>query len=193
MVGIKRPPAYLRAREDVVHAKFGCAFSAVNRSTGLANYLVILSTQTTSSVGYIGLGHLMSGFSQYGAMYSKFMLGNMRVVVRCISPTTEGGFAIVNYEADSSGLSNPPTTIADVSNAIHKTTATPTTLGTFSVPIHEYFNDWKATLPDASGSSATENECGVLQVLGNNTSETSFPSVLIELEFDAWFTGFRKL
>jgi len=192
-VGVKRPPPYLRAHDDIVHAKFGCVLSAVNRTAGTANYLVILSTQTTNSNGYVGLGHLINGFSQYGAMYAKFMVGNLRAVVRCISPTTAGGFAIVNYEPDSSGTSNPPTVISDVSNANHKTTATPTTLGAFSVPVHEYFNDWKATLPDASGSSSTEYECGVMQVLGSNTGAVGDPSVLVELEFDAWFTGFRKL
>jgi hypothetical protein len=193
MVGVGRVPSFLRSNDDVIHAKFGGVFVAQNRTFGLASYLVMLNTNNTITDGYIGLGSICAGIYSFGGLYSKFMIGNLKVNVKGISPITSQGYAIVNYEPDSSGISNPPTAVGDVSNARHKCVATPAVEAGFSVQVHSYYNDWRQTVKDSSGTSDSESQCGVLQVLGSNLGEVDAPVVMMEIELDAWFTGYRKL
>jgi len=193
ITGVGRSPAYLRSSDDVIHAKFGGMFVATNRSLGLANYLLMLDTGNTNTGGYVGLGYICKGVTSFGNLYSKFMIGQTKVTVKGISPITAQGFAIVNYEADSSGTSNPPTSSVDVANARYKCVATPAVPASFSVPVHSYYNDWKATLPDSSGSSNTENQCGVVQILGSNLGAIGDLVVMVEIETEVWFTGYRAL
>ena len=193
MMGVGRVPSFLRSNDDVVHAKFGGVFVAIDRSIGLANYLMQLSCNNNYASGYVGLGSVCTGIASFGGLYSKFMIGNLKVSVKGISPITSQGYAIVNYEPDSSGISNPPTSVGDVANARHKCVATPAVSAGFSVPVHTYYNDWKQTSADATGSSDSEVQCGVLQILGSNLGAIGDPVVMVEIEVDAWFTGYRKL
>lgn len=120
------------------------------------------------------------------------MISRLKVTLTCTSPYTSGGFLACNFEADSTGISGPPTTLGDVTNANVYAVATPGQPGSYTTDVSFYFNDWKNSTSDAL-DPADLNDAGIVQIWGANSSLVNASVGLITLELDFYFAGYRSL
>jgi len=120
------------------------------------------------------------------------MISHLKVTVTCTSPYTSGGFIACNFEADSTGVSGPPSSLGDVTNANVYAVATPGHPGTYTTDVCYYFNDWKNCTQDAADPSDVV-DAGIMQIWGDNSSSAGVGVGLLTVECDFYFAGYRSL
>jgi len=160
-------------------------------STGLVSRVIALWPGSIGSPNYAALGNYFPVLAGLKSSYARFMVTRLKVTATCTSPYTSGGFLACNFEADSTGVSGPPSTLGDVTNANVYAIATPGAPGTYVTDVCLYFNDWKNTF-DAS-DPADIIDAGIIQIWGNNSSGTGIGVGLLTIECDFYFAGYRSL
>jgi len=180
-------PLYMRERDDVLKLHIKTARSLVNRSLGLANYVLPMAFGT-SAPGVIYLNDLADILLRLSFVYSHFMVINVQVKGLLTTPYTGNGFGIVGYEASTTTSAVAPTTVADVSNSVHHAIITNGNPGTVSFSPGKYFNDWKVT----ENSDNEAGTAGVIQILGSNVELAAAPALLLDFSFDIYFSGYRQ-
>jgi len=184
-----RPPFGYRGNDTVcLHLRGTRAFQ--NRSASNATYAIAVSPETITTAGYTTLSTFVPSLLNWRTMYSKYVVTDLRV--RAVQPTalTSFGYVAINYEADSTGASAPPTNLADVSNAVHYALGNPANPAELSVRTLEYYNDWKSTTT-SEASQPVDSQCGVIQLMCENAGANLETVCIMEVEFTIWFAGFR--
>lgn len=183
---------------DTVPLRVRTTINLANTASGLSSKLLVLSPQQGTTAGYIWLGNALPVLNGLAVNYCRFMISHLSVTVVPVTPITEGGYVAVGFEADNSGVSNPPVTLADVTTSIHSDVAQMTEMASISVKPAEYFNEWKTC--DATGSNDNDEDAGVVQFLlvnyraGPSGTPPASPIVgLAQIEVDIHFAGLRSL
>nr|QDH88498.1 MAG: hypothetical protein H1Rhizo252419_000001 [Riboviria sp.] len=184
------PTRYPNPGGDVLHARFAFTVELVSNSSGVAGILLIYGSGTNAA-GYGFLNGSCQGFSSLRSAYTKFLVTRLHLKSQLVSNLTAGGYLAINYEPSSSTLANPPTSILDVSNAVHTANATPGIAAILDLRPTDYYNDWRYTLAGSDANSNILSQMGVTQVYG--TGPVSSTIGVLEVELDIAFAGYSKL
>ncbi len=185
-------PRYILNSGDVFTLHVKGSLELNNLVINKCAHLIALKPGAIVTVDYWGLGNVTPMLDSLRNAYSRFMVTGLRVGVQMITPATGGGYAIVNYEPTDSTKASPPTTIADVSNAVHTVTVSPASDPQFmELNPADYYADWRLTFTEADAEDAIK-EAGVLQVYSVNSSAIAITALLVTLEYDIHFSGFKN-
>lgn len=160
-------------------------------SAGLVSRVVALWPGTSALTNYSTLGNYFPVLAGLRTSYARFMVTRLKVTATCTSPYTSGGFLACNFEADSTGVSGPPSSLGDVTNANVYAIATPGSPSTYTTDVCLYFNDWK----NSSNASDPDDlfDAGIIQIWGNNSSGVGIGVGLLTIECDFYYAGYRSL
>lgn len=185
--GLRLPSRFPRPADDVVSARIRFSYALV-AATGapFTTTKIIALGNGTNTGDYVFLNSLSSVFAAYSAIYSRFVVTQLRAALKTTGIGTGNALAAVNYTPGNTGFSNPPTVLSDVAQAVHFCDATMGSPGAFMVDASEYFNDWRQTI-DADNSDA---QAGVLKVYGVGSSGASSIGIL-DVEMLVHFCGLR--
>lgn len=161
-------------------------------ATGLVSRVIALWPGAIGAPNYSALGNYFPVLAGLKNSYARFMVTRLKVTATCTSPYTSGGFLACNFEADSTGVSGPPSSLGDVTNANVYAIATPGSPSTYVTDVCLYFNDWKNSTLDA-GDPADIIDAGIIQIWGSNSSGTGIGVGLLTIECDFYFAGYRSL
>lgn len=189
---VKVPP-YLTSNPDdmaIVKVRTASVFT-IPAGFGTAGSIIALTPRVISSTGYSSLGALMPLLSGMASNYNRFMVVGLQIRPVMISGYTLGGLVAVNFEADDSATSSPPSTLSDVTRAKHYAMSTPFMQESIEVQPQLYFNDWKNTTLNNLPNSI--EQAGITQIYG--TVQTA-PLVntdiaVIEIECEVYFEGLK--
>jgi hypothetical protein len=151
--------------------------------------LLALTPRTISSTGYTSLGQIMPLLSGLSGNYNRFMVANLRVTPHMLIGYQTGGLVVVNFEADNSVVSGPPTGVTDVTRARHYAMTTPFEAAGICVQPQDYFNDWK----DVTDGTSNYPQAGIAQMYGTTltTGTVAVDIAMVEVECDCYFEGLR--
>lgn len=185
------PQRYPSPVGDVVPLTVRASGTLSADGSGNASAMIVLGTGT-SGAGYIFLDDLISGFAALASVYSRFIVRAVRLEVRTVTATLSGGYAAANYEPTDSARASVPTSLIDVSNAVHYTFATAGAPGVIAVSPSDYFNDWRVTATATSLQDASGAQCGVMQIIGGGFTPSTSSAVVFDLEVELYFCGYKS-
>jgi hypothetical protein len=174
---------------DIVNATFKASFALTTAVGDTSVAQLIVFGKGTSTATYTFADDLFSGFNAMCTAYSRFLVKKITIVARSCNTTTNGGFVAVNYEPTNSTVANPPASLADVSNAVHYTSASAGSPGTIVVRPTDYYNDWRYTAAGTDASSNSLSQMGVSQVIAFGPEQTLL--TVLDYEIECCFTGYR--
>lgn len=193
--GLMKPallPAAYSSASDTLCLQLKSTIGLENTEAGLLKQVIALTPGTIGTAGYDGLGDHFAILNSMRTSYSRFMLSKVKVTLQCTSPYTDGGYVAANYEADGTGVSGPPNSLSDVTNARHHVIATPGSPQTYSFAPSDAYNDWRLCSTEADQESDAI-DAGIIQIYGNNAIGSGVIGVLVTLEFDFYFANYRKV
>lgn len=187
------PSAY-HITADTLGFRLATTVSISNDSVipGLVARAVALWPGTIGSINYAALGNYFPVLAGLKASYARFMVSSLKVGLTCTSAYTSGGYLACNFEADSTGVSGPPGSLGDVTNANVYAIATPGDHGGYQTLVSDYFNDWK-NCTQAVDDPADIVDAGIIQIYGSNNAAVGLGVGLITVEVDFYFSGYRSL
>jgi len=163
-----------------------------NDVSGICTKIITLAPLSLTG-SYVGLANFFPLLAGVRDQYARFMITRVVVQAVPVTPATNGGYVAVGYQPDDANTSGPPVSIADVTSALHSDVAQVTEIAAIELNASEYFNDWRQCTP-VTGSATAISQAGVVQLWAANfESGTSNPVVLMHIEVDIHFAGFRKL
>lgn len=184
------PSRYPNPTGDVVPINMKATFSlAADVGGGIAALLVF--GKGTTSGGYLFLDDLIPGFGSLCLSYSRFLIKRVRLEARTVTATLSGGYIAMNYEPTDSNRANVPSSLTDVSNAVHYVTGTAGAPGALVVNPMDYFNDWKQCVNDSSTNDPYSTQMGVSQVFGGGFTTSAAVAAIVEVDVEAYFCGYR--
>jgi hypothetical protein len=189
--GVPALPSIFRGVGDVNAVRLKTSYSLVNRTTGLANYLLAVAPISITTPGYIGLANIFPILTGMAAQYSRFMVGRVALQLVPVTAATAGGYVALNYEPSDSTLASPPTLLSDVASAVHSDIAQVTEIAAISFDASDYYNDWRQ-VSDVSGAAQSLSQAGVIQLWGANTGVAGDIAAIFQIEIDVHFCGFRR-
>jgi len=164
-----------------------------NVATG--GVLFALTPRNISSAGYSSLGAIMPLVNGVSGNYNRFMVTNLRLRPFMLTGYNAGGLVAVNYEADDSSVSAPPTALPDVTRSRHYAMSTPFEAHEIRVQPQQYFNDWKDVNPVVpSGTTVLPYpQAGISQIYCTTQIAATVGSdvAVVEIECDVYFEGLR--
>jgi len=181
---------YGHSGDDMVRVHLRGAVSLPNRAAGIANYAIAVAALVTSNPGYMSLVNVTPAIGSLAVMYSKFCVTDLRVKVMQVTPITSNGFVAVNYEPDTTGISGPPATVADVTNSAVFAMGNPSIPAEYRVNLQQYFDDWSSTTSSDAGEAAAQQ--GAIQLRCENAAADGTSAAVLEVEYTIWFAGFRS-
>jgi hypothetical protein len=155
------PSRYPLPTNDVVPANFKFSFIAYNTAEFQSRVALVYGNGTTSG-STLYMSTFCAGFGSLSLIYSRFLIKRLKLEMRQITPLTEEGFGIANYEATASSSAGPPANLADVANAVHTLETSPGRVGSFVVTPTDYYNDWRVTYGDGELTSTPDGCVTVL-------------------------------
>nr|QKN89010.1 MAG: hypothetical protein 2 [Riboviria sp.] len=185
-------PQNLLGRDDAITLRVSGVFEVTNATEGGTSHIFALKPKSINTPSYTGLADVSPLVGNIASNYTKFMVSNLRIGVQGVSSALTGGFAMANYEPTDSSLAGPPSSVRDVTNSAHSITVAPgMPMKYFTANPASYFQDWRSCVSEGDLEGA-EQECGVVQVYGKNPDGEDSVTVLISLEYDIHFAGFRS-
>lgn len=184
------PARYPTAAGDVVPLTMKASYIAAADELGFTSAVLIFGKGVTTG-DYLFLDDLIPGFGAMCNVYSRFLIRRVRMEVRTVSATLSGGYAAMNYEPTDSNRANPPTSLIDVSNSVHYAMATAGAPGVVVVSPTDYFNDWKQCVNDTATNDPYSTQMGVSQVIGGGFTPNAAAAVMVSVEVEAYFCGYR--
>jgi len=186
-------PAVYHLTADTLGFKLSTTLSIPNDSitAGGLKRAIALWPGTIGATDYSALGNYFPVLAGLKSSYARFMISSLKVMLTCTSAYTSGGYLACNFEADSTGVSGPPSSLGDVTNANVYAIATPGDHGTYHTMVSDYFNDWK-NCTQTSDDPADIVDAGIIQVYGQNNTATGLGVGLLTLEVDFYFSGYRS-
>lgn len=181
-------PPIFRAREDANALRLRTSVSIVNDAAGAASRILALTPISIGSPGYLGLGNLFPMLTSMSGQYAKFMITKLTIELVPVTAATSGGYVAVGFEPDEATTSGPPTSLTDVTSAVHSDVAQVTEIAMIELNVSEYFNDWKQC---SAGLSSSVTQAGVVQVYCRNTGSVTDVAAIMQVEVDIHFCGFR--
>lgn len=185
------PRSYFTPNDTVCIQLKTTASVANGAVSGLATRAIALSPISLVTTDYLALGNLFPVLLGLQGSYARFMISRLKVDLLCTSPYTSGGFMAANFEADSTGVSGPPTSLTDCTNAVHSCLATPGAPGTYTVDVAQYFGDWRNSKA-GTGDPDSVVDAGVIQMYCSNASAVGAGIGLLTIEVDFYFAGYRS-
>ena len=187
----KLPPIY-RATPDTFSIRLKTAHSVTNTTAGNASLIIALTPSTIAAASYYGLADYFPLLTGFQSQYTRFMVSRLSVRLVPVTPLTGGGYVAAGYQPDDSNTSGPPTSLTDVTSALHSDIAQVTEIAAFTVMPCDYFNEWRqCTL--TTGTTTFDSQAGVIQLFCANTAAITNVAALLELEVDIHFSGYRKI
>jgi len=187
--GTRLPSRFPKPADDVVSARIRFSYALVAAGSTPFITTKLLALGNGSSTGdYVFLNDLSSVFDAYSAIYSRFIVTDLKATLKTTGIGTGNALAAVNYTPGNTGFANPPTSLSDVAQAVHFCDATMGSPGAFKVDAAEYFNDWRQTT-DSDNSDA---QAGVMKVYGVGSSGGSSIGIL-DVEMMIHFCGLRTV
>lgn len=159
---------------------------------GIVTRAIALTPGIINTTNYSSLGNYFPVLVGLRSSYARFMISRLKVTVLCTSPYTGGGFIAANFESDNTGVSGPPTSLGDVTNALHSCVSTPGAPRTYTCVVADYFNDWRSATTSSTAGAAEEIDAGVIQLYGTNNSAKGVGVALLTIEVDFYFSGYRS-
>nr|WRQ65537.1 hypothetical protein [Tolivirales sp.] len=193
--GLMKPallPAAYSSASDTLCLQLKSTIGFGNTEAALLKQVIALTPGTIATAGYDGLGDHFPILNSMRTSYSRFMLSKVKVTLQCTSPYTEGGYVAANFEADGTGVSGPPSSLSDVTNARHHVIATPGSPQTYAFAPSDSYNDWRLCSVEAD-QETDAIDAGIIQIYGENQLGTGTVGVLVTLEFDFYFANYRKV
>jgi len=175
---------------DIVHATFKASTPLSTGAAALSVGLLVVFGKGTTTSTYVFADDMFTGFGALCVAYSRFLVKKITITARSVNTTVTGGFVGVNYEPTNSSVANPPSTLQDVSNAVHYTSASAGAPGVISVKPVDYFNDWRYTEAGTDVPTNSLSQMGVSQIYGVGPSSTLLG--IIDYEVECCFTGYRS-
>jgi len=141
---------------------------------------VAASAVSSSGILYLGVGSSSPGLtylSNYSALfaanagcYTRFMVEALDVELRA---TGVGGnantFVAASYIPTTSSLDGIPSSLSEVSQAIHYCESALGTIGHFKVRPCDYYNDWRII----NNADDNDKQCGAIQFYGSGSNTSS--------------------
>lgn len=157
-------------------------------STNTVAELLVLG-KGTSTTGYTFLNSVSSVFSANAVCYSRWMVTNLKVVVRATGVGgTANTFVAASYIPSNSTVENPPVSLAELSQSNHYAESSLGTVGSFVVNPADYFNDWRQ-ITDTDDSDA---QAGVIQLYGSGVGGTGAQTAgVVSISGNLHFCGLR--
>jgi len=184
------PARYPSPVGDVVPLTVRASGGLAADGSGVGSAMIVLGIGS-SGAGYIFLDDLVAGFSALAAVYSRFMIRHAHLELRTVTATLSGGYAAANYEPTDSNRANVPSTLNDVSNAVHYSFATAGSPGVIDVSPSDYFNDWRSTATTSATLDPSDAQCGVMQMIGGGFTPLTASAMVFDLEIEVYFCGYR--
>ncbi len=182
-------PKIYRVIGDSMALRLRTSTNIVNTGTGIGSYILSLFIGNIGTAQYLGLGNIFPMLPGMGTQYAHFMVSHLKVQLVPTSPATSGGYVALSFEPDDTATSGPPSTLQDVSSAVHSDVAQVTEIAGIELNPSDYYNDWRSTTtPGASNQGST---AGVVQVWCSNNSASGVGVAILQIELDIHFSGFR--
>jgi hypothetical protein len=179
------PMRYPLPTGDVVPATLKFTYTLLNNSTGnAAQTLVWGKGATTASIKF--LDNVCAGFGQMALIYSRFLIKRIRLQASMTGGINAVGYIAANYEAIPSLV---PTSLADVSNAVHTLHTVATNADSFVVTPTDYYNDWRSTVGD--GELTNDGRMGTTQLYSFNAAASGVDAGIVSAEIEILFAGYR--
>lgn len=191
--GITRLPAIFRTGSDVNSMRLNGSLALANTSSGLASHVISVAPTSSGNPAYWGLANFFPMLSGLRDQYARYMVTRLLIQAAPVTAAVSGGYVVVGYQPDDANTSGPPVSVSDVTSALHSDLAQVTEIAGFELNVSDYYNDWRQCTP-LTGSSTFASSAGVVQVLGANAiTETTGAVMLMHIEVDIHFTGYRKV
>jgi len=184
------PPNYPRAPGDTITTPFKfTGILGISAGSNTVGKLLVLG-KGTSTGDYIFLNSLSAQFLAMAGISSRWMITDLSVQVRA---TGIGGssntFIAASYIPSDTGIDNPPTSLAEVSQAVHYAESSLGTTGNMRVRPTDYYNDWKQANDTADDS---DRQVGLIQLYGSGTpSSEGVTAGVYTISGTMVFCGFR--
>lgn len=185
------PQRYPSPIGDVVPLTVRASGALSADETGQSSAMIVFGTGSTGA-GYIFLDDLLSGYAALAGVYSRFIVRSARLEVRTVTATLSGGYVAANYEPTDSARASVPSSLIDVSNAVHYTFATAGAPGVIAVSPSDYFNDWRVTASASTLLDASDAQCGVMQIIGGGFTPNTATALVFDLELELYFCGYKS-
>lgn len=161
------PSNYPKAPGDTITTPFKfTSILSVPAGSNTVGKLIVLGKGTTTG-DYIFLNTYSAQFLAMSGFSSRWMITDLNVQVRA---TGIGGnsntFIAASYIPSDTGVDNPPTSLADVSQAVHYAESSLGTTGNMRIRPTDYYNDWKQ-VNDTTDDS--DRQVGLIQLYGSGT------------------------
>jgi hypothetical protein len=184
------PSRFPGPTNDVVPVTLKTAMILSADEIGVASGLIVYG-KGASGAGYYFLDDIMAGFGSMCLTYSRFLIKRVILNGRVISNLASGGYLGMNYEPTNTNVANPPATLADVASAVHYDSGAPGVPAYLDFAPTDYFNDWRVTQGDSTLLNPTLTQMGVTQILAGGLPPSTSAGVVIDIEVEAYFCGYR--
>jgi len=191
--GITRLPPIFRGSADVNSMRLSTSYAFTNTENKFAKHIISLAPVTVASADYWGLANFFPLLAGLRNQYARFMLTRVMIQAVPVTAATAGGFVAIGFQADDSNTSGPPGSLVDVTSALHSDVAQVTEIAAFELDASDYYNEWRQCSP-TDGTSTNLSQAGVVQIYGSNILDLpAGPVVILHMEVDIHFAGFRKI
>jgi hypothetical protein len=166
----------------VVHGKFSHSATAPATAPFIDKGLIVLG-RGSDSTGYHWLNGLSTLFNGLSAIYDKFMVMDLKVTARGVGGTANS-LGAISYIASNTSTDNPPTTLAEATQAAHAAQFVFGTPGKFQVKPMSYFGDWR----NCNDSDNSDGQAGLIQYYALGTAASNVIAIF-EIEYTIAFAG----
>lgn len=152
--------------------------------------LLVLGVGATGVPGVEYLSSASALFSANAQCYTKWMLEQFTVEVRATGVGGEANtFVAASYLPSNTSQDGIPSSLSELSQAIHYTESSLGTVGRFTVRPCQYFNDWKMV----DNGDPNDKQCGLLQLYGSGKfGSASFTAGVVTISGIVHFCGLRR-
>lgn len=190
--GVVALPRGFRSWGDETSLRLRSTSSLANSSAGRVQLILSLAPGHSGTLGYIGLGDMFPLLLGMAPSYSRFMITRLVAQLVPTTGTTLGGYVALGYQADDTNTEGPPSSLIDVTTAVHSDVAQMTEMACIELNVSDYYNDWKYSSPSV-GTSTNIGQAGVIQFLCVNSGANGDLVALLQMEIDIHFSGYRSL
>lgn len=189
--GLVKLPRSFRSAGDETSLRLRASNAVANSLAGAATIILALAPTSITTTGYRGLGDSFPILLGMAKQYSRFMITRVTAQLIPTTAATAGGFVAIGYEADDTNTSSPPTSLTDVTSAVHSDVAQVTEIAGIEFNVSDYFNEWKYTT-GSGGSSTSIGQAGAIQIYAINSGVQHDQIAILQIEVDIHFSGYRS-
>lgn len=191
MSGLVKLPRSFRSAGDETSLRLRSSNAIANSGASASSLILALAPISIATAGYKGLGDSFPILVGMAKQYSRFMITRVTAQLVPTTAATAGGYVAIGYEADDTNTSAPPTSLLDVTSAVHSDVAQVTEIAGIEFNVTDYFNEWKyCTAP--SGTSTMIGQVGAIQIFCVNSGALGDQIAILQIEVDIHFSGFRS-